>query len=114
MIAELVASGAVAALLDSLAAVLSVVYGGAILLTLVLALALRFAAAPLLEALARTRRGGAVFGAGHEGGTSALEAELVELRRTVAALADGLEFDRQLSMGRRPAPPPSSRNLSTP
>jgi hypothetical protein len=104
-IAGLVASGAIASLLDSLAAVLTVVYGGAILLTLALALAVRFAVPPLLEALAHTRRGGAVFGGGHEGGTSALEADLVELRRTVAALADGLEFDRQLSRRRGLAPP---------
>lgn len=114
MIAELVASGALTSLLDSLAAVLTVVYGGAILLTLALALAARFAAAPLLETVARVRRGGAGRIAGREDGASALETELDELRRTVVALADGLEFDRQLSTGRGLAPPPSPRNLSTP
>jgi hypothetical protein len=114
MIAEIVASGALASLLDSFAAVLSIVYGGAVLLTLALALALRFAGAPLLEAVARARRVGTGHTSGHANGASTLEAELEELRRAVAALADGLEFDRQLSRGRGHAPPVSPRNFSTP
>jgi hypothetical protein len=58
MVAELVENGSLAALLDSVGSLLTILFGGAIGLTLVLALAARIVAVPLVEAVARVRSGG--------------------------------------------------------
>ncbi len=58
MLAELIDNGSLAALLDSLGSLLAILFGGTIVLTLVVALAAPIAAVPLLEAVARTRSGG--------------------------------------------------------
>lgn len=61
MFAELIANGSLAALLDSFGSLLTILFGGAILLTFAVALAARIAAVPLLEAVARQRLGGGGF-----------------------------------------------------
>lgn len=57
MIAEMIASGALVALLDSVASLLAIIYGGVALLILALTLAIRMATVPLVEAVQRARRG---------------------------------------------------------
>lgn len=107
MITELLTNESLPVLLDRLAFVLSIVYGGAIVLTLVLAFALRFAVAPLVESTAVSRRIGAVNAIGSKSWARNLEEEIDEIRRAIASLADGLEFDRKLGPGWGAARPPA-------
>jgi ribulose 1,5-bisphosphate synthetase/thiazole synthase len=58
MFVELIDNGSLAALLDSFGSLLIILFGGAIGLTLAVALAARIAAVPLLEARARAGGGG--------------------------------------------------------
>jgi hypothetical protein len=62
MFAELIANGSLAALLDSVGSLLTILFGGVIGLVLVVALAARIAAVPLLEAVARARSGEGAVG----------------------------------------------------
>lgn len=62
MFAELIANGSLAALLDSVGSLLTILFGGVIGLVLVVALAARIAAVPLLEAVARVRSGEGAVG----------------------------------------------------
>lgn len=57
MFSELIDNGSLGALLNSVGSLLLIIYGGASLLTLVVAIAARIGVVPLLEAVARVREG---------------------------------------------------------
>jgi len=67
MFTELIGNESLTALLASLGRLLTIFFGGAVTLTLAVALAARIAAIPLVEAVARMRSGRTGLGEGELG-----------------------------------------------
>lgn len=100
--------------LYALAAVISVLFGGLIVLVPIVALTVRFTLKPMLETWMRVRQGTP----GQEGvlqdrRISLLEAELQGVQATLQSLVEGEEFRRQLldagANGRIPGATPAPR-----
>jgi hypothetical protein len=82
--------------MEDLAGVLAVFFGGAIILTPVVAISARLALRPLIESFARLKHGSE---ADHtqDRRLALLEAEMQNLQGTLQSLAEAEEFRRQLA-----------------